>query len=142
MTRTKRILLIACGTASVGVGVVGALVPMLPTTPFLLLAAYLYGRSSERVYGRLLENRVIGNYLRQYYEGHCMSVRHKAMTLAFLWLGLVSTVAFAVSSWVTRGILGGVGIAVTVHVSMLPGARRAASRTKGRHASRRDRPSG
>jgi uncharacterized membrane protein YbaN (DUF454 family) len=127
MTRPKRVLLIACGTASVGVGVVGAFVPILPTTPFLLLAAYLFARSSERLYGWLLGNRVIGDYLRRYYEGRCMSGRHKVLTLSLLWSVLSSTAAVAVGAWWVRGVLGGVGIAVTAHILMLPRERNVTS---------------
>ncbi len=120
MTRPKRVLLIACGTASVGVGAIGIFVPILPTTPFLLLAAYLFARSSEHMYRWLLGNRMIGEYLRRYYEGRCMSRLHKVLTLALLWLVLASTAAFVVGSWRVRGVLGVVGAAVTVHILMLP----------------------
>jgi len=124
MTRRRQVLLIACGTASVGVGVIGAFVPLLPTTPFLLLAAYLFGRSSERLYRLLLGNRLIGEYLRLYYEGRCMSRRHKVVTLALLWIALASTAALVAESWWLRGVLGSVGLAVTAHVLMLPTEKR------------------
>lgn len=119
MTRPKRALLIACGTASVGAGVIGAFLPILPTTPFLLLAAFLYSRSSERLYGWLLGNRLIGDYLRRYYEARCMSRRHKGVTIAFLWVVLALSAMLAVDFWWARGILGGVGAAVTIHILLL-----------------------
>ena len=121
MTRPKQFLLIAGGTASVGIGVVGAFLPILPTTPFLLLAAYLFARSSECLYGLLLGNRLVGDYLRRYYEGRCMSRRHKAVTLVLLWSVLASTAGLAVGSWWLRGGLGAIGVAVTTHLLMLPG---------------------
>jgi len=119
--RPKRVLLIVCGTASVGVGVLGAFLPILPTTPFLLLAAYLFARSSERLYRWLLCNRIVGDYLQRYYEAHCMSNRHKIVTLSLLWLVLASSAVLAAGSWWVRGILGIVGIAVTIHILLLPG---------------------
>ena len=128
MTRSKRVLIIACGTASVGVGVVGALVPLLPTTPFLLLAAYLFARSSERLYEWLLGNRLVGGYLRRYYEGRCMSGRHKVVTLALLWIALGLSALLAVDAWWVRGILGGVGVAVSLHILMLPRETKPASK--------------
>ena len=124
MSRPKQVLLIACGTVSVGVGIVGVFVPLLPTTPFLLLAAYFFARSSERLYRWLLRNRVIGEYLKRYYEGHCMSRRHKVMTLALLWVALASTAALVAESWWLRAVLGGVGLAVTTHILMLPTEKR------------------
>ncbi len=120
MTRSRRVLMIAGGTASAGIGIVGAFVPILPTTPFLLLAAYLYARSSDRLYGWLLGNRLIGDYLRRYYERRCMSGRHKLVTLGLLWGVLALSSALAVDAWWARSVLGGIGIAVTAHILMLP----------------------
>ena len=123
MTRRKRVLLIAVGIASVGIGIVGALLPILPTTPFLLLATYLFARSSERLHRWLLGNRLVGDYLRRYYEGRCMSRRHKAGTLVMLWLALATTALFIADSWLVRGVLGVVGVAVTIHILTLQGER-------------------
>ena len=123
MTRPKRVLLIAGGTTSVGIGVVGVFLPILPTTPFLLLATYLFARSSERLHRWLLGNRLVGDYLRRYYEGRCMSRRHKAGTLVMLWLALATTALFVVDSWLVRSVLGVVGVAVTIHILTLRGER-------------------
>jgi len=112
--------MIAFGAASAGVGVVGAFVPILPTTPFLLLAAFLLARSSERLHRRLLGNRLIGEYLRLYYERRCMTRRHKAVTVVLLWVGLAFSAVVAVDPWWIRGILGGIGVGVTAHIVLLP----------------------
>ena len=120
MTRPKRLIFIAGGGASVGIGVVGVFLPILPTTPFLLLAAYLFARSSDRLYGWLLGNRFVGSYLRRYYERRAMSRRHKAVTLVLLWSVLLATAGLVVGSWWVRGLLGVVGIGVTTHLLMLP----------------------
>jgi len=123
MTRARTLLLIVGGTISVAVGIVGIFVPLLPTTPFLLLAAFLYARGSQRLYKRLLGNRLIGNYLRRYYERRCMTRRHKLVTLTLLWAVIVLSAALATDSWWARGILGGVAVAVTTHILLLPGER-------------------
>jgi len=119
VTRPKQLLFIAGGTASVGIGVVGAFLPILPTTPFLLLAAYLFARSSEHLYEWLLGNRLVGDYLRRYYERRSMSRRHKAVTLVLLWSVLLSTAVLVVDWWWMRGLLGVVAIGVTTHLLML-----------------------
>ena len=119
MTRSARLLLICGGTALVGIGLVGVFVPLLPTTPFLLLAAFLYARSSKPLYNGLMRNRLIGNYLRRYYEKRSMSWRHKVLTVSFLWIVLAMTAGLAVDAWWVRGVLGGVGIAVTTHLLLL-----------------------
>jgi len=113
--------LIGCGTLAVAVGAIGVFLPLLPTTPFLLLAAFLYARSSQRFYDWLVGNRWIGDYLRRYYERRCMTRRHKTATVAFLWIVLALSAALAVDSWWARGVLGGVGAAVTTHILRLPG---------------------
>ncbi len=87
MNRIIRTLLIVCGTLCVGLAVVGIFVPILPTTPFLLLAAVCYARSSQRFLAWLLTNRWFGSYIKNYREGrgipvsregpyHCNAVAH------------------------------------------------------------------
>ena len=120
--RPKQWLFIAGGSLSIGIGVVGAFLPILPTTPFLLLATYLFARSSDRLYSWLLENRLIGDYLRRYYEGQGMSRRHKAVSLVLLWAMLAVTM-LTVSSWWLKGGLAAVGVAVTTHLLLLQGER-------------------
>jgi len=120
MTRARTLLLIVGGTVSLAVGVVGVFVPLLPTTPFLLLAAFLYARGSKRLYKRLLGNRLIGGYLRRYYEQRCMTRQHKAVTLALLWAVIALSAAVAVDAWWVRGLLAGIGAAVTAHILLLP----------------------
>jgi len=124
MIQPTRFLLIGCGTALVGVGLVGVFLPLLPTTPFLLLAAFLYARSSERFYNWLVGNRWIGEYLRRYYEKRCMTRRHKTFTLSFLWAAIGLSGALAVQTWSVRVILAGVAAAVTTHILLLPNEQR------------------
>ena len=63
-----RLLLIIAGTVSVGLGIIGMFIPLLPTTPFLLLAAACYARSSQRLYHWLLYNKWFGKYIRNYLQ--------------------------------------------------------------------------
>jgi uncharacterized membrane protein YbaN (DUF454 family) len=72
------------GTIALGIGVIGIIVPVLPTTPFLLLAAICYMRGSHRLYNALLCNRFIGSYVRNYLEGRGMSRKMKMWTLSML----------------------------------------------------------
>jgi uncharacterized membrane protein YbaN (DUF454 family) len=75
--KLKNWLFIIAGTIAVGIGVIGIIVPVLPTTPFLLLAAICYMRGSQRLYNALLYNRFIGSYVRNYLEGRGMSLKMK-----------------------------------------------------------------
>lgn len=116
-TRTSvRILLTIAGTCFLGLGAVGVLVPVLPTTPFLLLAAACYARSSTRFYGWLLSNRWCGKYIKSYREEKAIPFRAKVTALALLWLTIGFSVAFVVSALALRLILAAIAVAVSVHI--------------------------
>jgi uncharacterized membrane protein YbaN (DUF454 family) len=82
----KRILYIAAGTLCVALGIIGIFLPLMPTTVFLLLAAYFYSRSSDRFYQMLVSNRYLGTYIHNYRAGHGMTMRHKVNSVTMLWL--------------------------------------------------------
>jgi len=115
----QRALLIAGGTLALAIGTVGVFVPLLPTTPFLLLAAAAFLRSSPRLYGWLIHHRLFGQLIRNYREYHGMSRRHKVATLILLW-GVIgySTVAVA-EAWWLRLLLPTIAAGVTWHILAL-----------------------
>lgn len=116
MTKLRQILLIAAGTLSVSLGVLGIFLPLLPTTPFLLLAAYCYARSSPRLLDWLLTNRWFGAYIRNYREGRGIPMREKVLTLSLLWLTIAATTSLVLDSWPLRLLLVAIAAGVTVHV--------------------------
>ena len=115
----KRKLLIGAGTLSTGLGIIGIFIPILPTTPFLLLAAACYMRSSERFYQWLINNRVFGAYVRSYIEGRGMPVRIKIFTILLLWLTIGLSVIFGVQNIVIRIVLICIAVGVTAHISLI-----------------------
>ena len=87
--------LILLGSVSVALGVIGIFVPGLPTTPFLLIAAACYVRSSERLYHWLLNHKVLGKFVRDYQRDKAMPLRSKIVALASMWSMIgVSVVLF------------------------------------------------
>jgi len=122
----RRGLLVAAGALCVALGVVGAVVPLLPTTVFLLLASACFVRSSHRLHRWLLENRVFGKYLRHYRNGAGMPPAAKIATVVLLWLALGTSALLAVpaNAWWTRGLLFVVGLGVTIHIVRLKTPRR------------------
>ena len=73
------------GVLSVALGVLGILLPLLPTTPFLLLAAGCFVRSSPKLYAWLLNHKWFGSYIRHYREHKAIPLRAKIVVLALLW---------------------------------------------------------
>ncbi|HEX8189356.1 MAG TPA: YbaN family protein, partial [Pyrinomonadaceae bacterium] len=88
----KRALLVAAGSACLALAVLGVFLPLLPTTPFLLLASACYVRSSERLHGWLMGNRLLGGYIRNFKERRGVPLRAKVTTVALLWLPLLYSV--------------------------------------------------
>jgi uncharacterized membrane protein YbaN (DUF454 family) len=114
--RLKRRIFIAAGSIFLALGITGIIVPVLPTTPFLLLAAICYTRGSERLYNALLNNRVVGSYLRNYLEGNGMDLRMKIWTISLLWITIICTAVFLTESLIVRVILSVVVAGVTIHI--------------------------
>lgn len=117
--KLKRRILIITGTICVIIGGIGIIVPVLPTTPFLLLAALCYVRGSPRLYSKLLHNRLFGSYLRNYLEGRGMSRKMKIWTLCLLWITIALTATLATESLIIRIILAAVLLGVTIHLLLI-----------------------
>jgi uncharacterized protein len=128
--RLRRWILVVAGTVCVIVGAIGVVVPVLPTTPFLLLAAVCYTRSSPRLHAALLSNRLFGGYLKNYLEGRGMTVRAKAWTLSLLWIGIALAAALATDSLTVRMLLAAVLVGVTLHILTVGGAQTDAKTAK------------
>ena len=111
-----QVSLIASGTICVALGILGIFVPVLPTTPFLLLAAFFYARSSERFHQWLLGNQWFGQYIKNYQQGRGIALRDKIITLVALWLALSFTVLTTAPAWWVKLLLLSVGIGVTMHL--------------------------
>jgi len=120
--KLTRTLLIVAGSVFVVVAIVGIFIPLLPTTPFLLLAAACYARGSQRFYDWLLNNRWFGRYIRDYREGRGIALRVKALTLLLLWVTIGFSAAFAVHSLPVRIVLGVIAVGVTAHILLIPNA--------------------
>jgi uncharacterized membrane protein YbaN (DUF454 family) len=119
-----KILLIFLGTVSLSLGIIGIAVPGLPTTPFLLLAATLYFRSSKRLYRWLLDTKYFGPYIRKYRENRAMDFKVKIYSIVLMWLMILSSVIFFIDNSIARIIVVSVGIIGTVVMSMIPTIKR------------------
>lgn len=82
--RMIRGILIILGVFFVGVGFIGIFLPILPTTPFLLLAVWCFAKSSIRFYKWLLNNKLFGNYIKNYWERNGIPLKVKKLSISFL----------------------------------------------------------
>ena len=111
---------IACvilGSMALALGIVGIFVPVLPTTPFLLLAAALYARSSPNLHRRLLDNKYLGSYIRNFQEHRALPLRVKIISVSLLWGAMFYSVFFAVEAheW-AQVLLIVIATAVSLHI--------------------------
>lgn len=114
----KRLFYVVTGSLALALGAVGVFVPVLPTTPFLLLAAFCYLRGSRRMYDWLMTHRVFGPYIYNYVNYRAVKKSVKIGTLVFLWATLLVS-ALIVSDMAVGAILAVIGIGVSIHVLTL-----------------------
>ena len=117
LDHAARWMLISAGLICVGLGALGIILPGLPTTPFLLLAAYCFARSSEHFHSWLLNHRWFGSYVSNFEEGRGMTRPAKATTLLVMWLSFGVTIVFFVP--VVWGQVGMVLMAMAVSIYLL-----------------------
>ena len=118
--RAVGLLLQIAGTLSLIIGGVGIILPLLPTTPFLLLAAVCYARSSERWYRWLLYNRWFGSYIRNWHEGRGIPMKTKILSILFLILSIGYSAAVVVPFFIGKVALIVVAVCVSVHILSFP----------------------
>jgi len=118
MDAIKKCLLICAGSLSLVLGVIGAFIPVLPTTPFLLLSAYCYLRSSKRLYHWLINHRVFGTYIYNYLTYRAITKRTRVVALIFLWATLLTSASISENLHLRLFLLA-VGIGVSIHLYVL-----------------------
>lgn len=114
-----RIFCIITGSLCLALGAAGIVVPLLPATPFLLLAAFLYCRGSEKLYRWLTGHRLLGRYISEYMERKAMPLKGKILSLALLWTGIPAAMILHVPCLWGNLLLGAVLAGVTIHILML-----------------------
>ena len=94
-----RFVYIAFGWSMVVVGIIGAFLPVLPTTPFLLLAAWAFARSSPRLEAWLLNHKTFGSLLRDWRERGAISRKGKVAALVAFACSAIVALFFAPMPW-------------------------------------------
>lgn len=119
---TTRILLIVAGWISIVLGAIGVVLPLLPTTPFILLAAACFARSSPRFHQWLQSHRHMGPVIRQYQQGKGISRTVLRRALIALWISLTVSMLI-IGQWWSVLLLGAIGCATTVYLCKLANKR-------------------
>ena len=113
MKSAVKIILIIFGSLFLFLALLGIFLPLLPTTPFLLLASACYVRSSERLYGWLINNRLFGTYLRNFSEGRGIPLRGKIISVGVLWSSLLFSI-YSFENYLIEIVLFLLGVSITV----------------------------
>ena len=112
-------LLVSAGLLSLFVGAIGVLIPLLPTTPFLLLSAACFFRSSDRLYQWLMNHRLFGRYIRNYQEHRAMTRVSKIVILIILWATISYTAFVALPILALQIVLLTIAVGVSFHIITL-----------------------
>jgi uncharacterized membrane protein YbaN (DUF454 family) len=119
VSRGKRIkarLLFYTGWIFVVLGFIGVILPLVPTTPFLLVATAIFYKTSPRFYNWILGNRYFGRYIRDFKEKRGIPLRVKIVALLFMWTSLLLSTFYLVPLMWVKILMLFIGIAVTVHI--------------------------
>lgn len=116
-----KLALTIAGVLCVLLGIVGIFLPLLPTTPFLLLAAACFARGDSRMHHWLLNHRVFGSYLRDYQAGKGIPARAKLLAMLMMWTSLAYA-GWRFEFWWLRLLLLAVGMGVSIYLLRLPTA--------------------
>jgi len=106
------------GTITLILGFIGIFMPILPTTPFLLISAAAYAKSSSRFHHWLLNNKILGTYIRNYKEGLGMPLKVKILTLTFLWVMIIISLFLILIIWV-QILLIIIAFTVSIHIILI-----------------------
>lgn len=114
-----RVFFFSLGMTFLGIGAVGIVLPVLPTTPFVIVSALCFGKSSKRFERWLSHNRYFGSYIENYKTNKGVPLDVKLKSIGFLWVTLaVSAFIFSTNIYLPL-LLIIVGIGVTVHIWLL-----------------------
>lgn len=114
MSGAKKLMFLVVGTISLALGVIGIILPVLPTTPFILLTAYCYLRGSPRFHAWLVEHPTLGPIVKEYGDGEGMTKESKQKAIAMTWIAVTLTAIFLLDTLQLRILVIGLAIIGTL----------------------------
>lgn len=118
--KVKRAIYLAIGTLALALGAIGLFLPVLPTTPFVILAAACYLRSSERMHEWLLQSELFGETIENYQAGRGLKRSTKTRALVLMWATISVSAFLFVDQFIFRGVMLLVASGVTIYILRLP----------------------
>lgn len=112
----KKYILIVLGSISLGLGIIGIFLPLLPTTPFLLLAASCYVKSSPELYNWLISRKHLGKYIQNFKENRAIPLRAKIISVSLVWITLLYGAFFMVSHIAFRLLFVLLAAGISLHI--------------------------
>jgi uncharacterized membrane protein YbaN (DUF454 family) len=109
-------LLTILGLLSLGLGILGIFLPVLPTTPLLLLAAALFLRSHRGLYDWLLNHPRLGPYISNFMVHKSIPLHVKVIAITMIWITLLNCAIFVAEHWAFRAFFILLAIAITIHI--------------------------
>jgi uncharacterized membrane protein YbaN (DUF454 family) len=102
---SKRLVYVVVGTVSLALGLLGVVLPVIPTTPFILFSAWCYYRGSKRFHDWLVNHRYLGKIVAEYSGDEGMRKESKIKAIAFTWAAVLLTAAFILESSAMRALI-------------------------------------
>jgi hypothetical protein len=112
----SRVLFFTLGLTFLGIGAIGIVLPVLPTTPFIIVSALCFGKSSKRFERWISNNRYFGSYIENYKTKKGVPLDVKIKSIIFLWVMLLVSIFFFISNIYIQILLMVVGVGVTAHI--------------------------
>jgi uncharacterized membrane protein YbaN (DUF454 family) len=111
-----KIILTIIGLVTLGLGIAGIFVPVLPTTPFLLLSATLFLKSNRKLYDWLMNHPRLGPYIRNFLEHKAIPLRVKVVSVSLVWITLLYCAICVAEHWALRFLFIAIAAAVSIHI--------------------------
>ena len=115
----KRIFYLLLGWFSLITGIIGIFLPLLPTTPLVLLAAWCFSKSSERFHTWLLNHKFFGPIVNDWQSNDGIPRKSRNRAIIFMWLGMAISILMVSRFWATIGLVC-IGIGVSIYLLRMP----------------------
>lgn len=119
-SKLKKVLLIIIGTISLIFGIIGIIMPVLPTTPFLLLSMACYTKSSDRMYSFIIKNTYLAPYVEYYIDGKGIPAKEKKKAIALIWITIGISIIFFIDLQIVKILLLAIAISVSTYIWTRP----------------------